>query len=42
LFISGVLVTYLTFRTAENNPASYDMLKKGIRYNARANGGEHE
>jgi len=41
--ISGITITVVTFRQAENNPESLNnILKSGRKYNGRANGGEHE
>jgi len=43
LLVSGVTITVVTFRQAENNPESLNnILKSGRKYNGRANGGEHE
>ncbi len=43
LLISGVTITVVTFRQAENNPGSLnDLLKSGRKYTGRATGGEHE
>jgi len=43
LLISGVTITVVTFRQAENNPASLNnIMKSGCKYNGRAAGGEHE
>ena len=41
--ITGVTLTAVTFRQAENNPESLNnLLKSGRKYDGRANGGEHE
>ena len=43
LLVSGVTITVVTFRQAENNPESLNsLLKSGRKYDGRANGGEHE
>ena len=43
LLISGITITVVTFRQAENNPESLNnILKTGRKYDGRANGGEHE
>jgi len=43
LLISGITITAVTFRQAENNPKSFNnILKSGRKYDGRANGGEHE
>ena len=43
LLISGITITIVTFRQAENNPESLNsLLKSGRKYDGRANGGEHE
>jgi hypothetical protein len=43
LLISGITITVVTFRQAENNPASLNnIMKSGRKYNGRAAGGEHE
>lgn len=43
LLISGITITVVTFRQAENNPESLNnLLKSGRKYDGRANGGEHE
>ena len=42
LLISGVTVTIVTFRAAENNPESLNNIVRDNIINARAPGGEHE
>jgi hypothetical protein len=43
LLITGITITIVTFRQAENNPESLNnLLKSGRKYDGRANGGEHE
>jgi len=43
LLVSGVTITVVTFRQAENNPESLNsLLKSGRKYTGRADGGEHE
>lgn len=43
LLISGITITVVTFRQAENNPESLNnIFKSGRKYNGRADGGEHE
>jgi hypothetical protein len=42
LFISGVVITAMTFREANDNAESINRLvKSGIKYNGRAADGEH-
>ena len=42
LLISGVAITAMTFRQAENNPESINkLIKSGKKYNGRAADGEH-
>ena len=42
LLISGVTITAVTFRQAENNPESISKIVRDNIINARAPGGEHE
>ena len=43
LLISGITITVMAFRAAENNPESLNsIMKSGRKYTGRANGGEHE
>tara|TARA_Y100000389_G_scaffold102530_1_gene99367 strand:- start:740 stop:1108 length:369 start_codon:yes stop_codon:yes gene_type:complete len=42
LLISGVTITVVTFRAAENNPESINNIVRDNIINARAPGGEHE
>jgi len=43
LLISGITITAVAFRQAENNPASLNsIMKSGRKYNGRGMGGEHE
>lgn len=42
LLISGVTITAVTFRQAENNPESINKIVRDNIINARAPGGEHE
>ena len=43
LLISGITITVVIFRAAENNPESLNsILKSGRKYNGRGMGGEHE
>jgi hypothetical protein len=42
LLISGITITAMTFRQAENNPDSINkLLQSGSKYNGRASDGEH-
>jgi hypothetical protein len=42
VLISGVTITAMTFRQAENNPESINkLIKSGQKYNGRAADGEH-
>ena len=42
LLISGITITAVTFRQAENNPKSIDRFVKDNIINSRGVGGEHE